>query len=36
MSPIWRLPEFNRLLERIGLNEYWRRSGTTPDFRRRA
>jgi hypothetical protein len=35
MSPIWRLPEFNRLLERIGLNEYWRRSGTAPDFRRR-
>ena len=33
MSPIWRLPEFNRLLERIGLNEYWRRSGSTPDFR---
>jgi tetratricopeptide (TPR) repeat protein len=36
MHPIWRLPEFDRLLERIGLNEYWRRSGTAPDFRRRA
>lgn len=34
MRPIWRSPEFNRLLERIGLNEYWRRSATTPDFRR--
>ncbi len=36
MNPIWNLPEFNRLMERIGLNEYWRRSGSLPDFRRRA
>jgi len=34
MKPIWQLPEFDRLLERIGLNEYWRRSGSLPDFRR--
>jgi hypothetical protein len=34
MAPIWRDAEFNAFLERIGLNEYWRRSGTKPDFRR--
>lgn len=34
MAPIWRGGEFNRLLERIGLNDYWRRSRTVPDFRR--
>lgn len=36
MSPIWRLPEFDGLMERIGLNGYWQKSGTTPDFRRLA
>ena len=35
MRPIWHLPEFDRFLDRIGLNEYWRRSGSLPDFRRR-
>ena len=35
MQSLWKLPEFDRLLERIGLNAYWRRSGTLPDFRRR-
>ena len=34
MRPIWRLPEFDRLLGRIGLNDYWKKSGTLPDFRR--
>lgn len=34
MRGIWRESEFDRLLERIGLNAYWRQSGTTPDFRR--
>ena len=34
MRPVWREPRFDRLLERIGLNAYWRESGTVPDFRR--
>ena len=34
MRPIWRERDFDALLERIGLNEYWRRSRTVPDFRR--
>ena len=33
MRPVWRDARFNRLLDRIGLNAYWRQSGTTPDFR---
>lgn len=33
MRGIWRQRSFNQLLERIGLNAYWRQSGTTPDFR---
>lgn len=33
MRGIWRDAEFDRLLERIGLNAYWRESGTRPDFR---
>ena len=33
MRGIWRDGAFNRLLERIGLNAYWRQSGTRPDFR---
>jgi hypothetical protein len=34
MRATWREPDFDRLLERIGLNAYWRQSGTIPDFRR--
>lgn len=34
MQPVWREPKFDRLLQRIGLNDYWRKSGTVPDFRR--
>jgi tetratricopeptide (TPR) repeat protein len=34
MRNVWRDPRFDRLLQRIGLNEYWRRSRTVPDFRR--
>jgi tetratricopeptide (TPR) repeat protein len=34
MKPVWADPRFNQLLERIGLNDYWRRSRTVPDFRR--
>ena len=34
MSRIWPDPRFDRLVEWIGLNAYWRRSGTVPDFRR--
>jgi tetratricopeptide (TPR) repeat protein len=35
MRPIWNAREFNLLLERIGLNAYWRQTGKMPDFRRR-
>ncbi len=34
MRPVWREPRFDRLLERIGLDAYWRQSGIEPDFRR--
>ncbi len=34
MAPIWRDPRFDKLLERIGLNAYWRDTRTEPDFRR--
>ena len=34
MEKIWGEPQFARLLKRIGLEDYWRKSGTTPDFRR--
>jgi tetratricopeptide (TPR) repeat protein len=33
MRSLWRQPEFDRLLTRIGLNNYWRESGTVPDYR---
>lgn len=33
MRALWRTPEFGALLQRIGLEDYWRRSGTAPDFR---
>jgi tetratricopeptide (TPR) repeat protein len=36
MRNLWRDPIFDALLERIGLNAYWRRSGTKPDFRKRS
>jgi hypothetical protein len=36
MKKLWRDPRFDALVGRIGLDDYWRRSGTTPDFRRRA
>jgi hypothetical protein len=28
-------PRFKRLLQSIGLEEYWRQTGTVPDFRKR-
>jgi len=34
MSPIWRDRRFNRLLQRTGLEDYWRQTGTLPDYRR--
>ena len=34
MRPVWQSAPFNRLLARIGLEEYWRRTGTLPDYRR--
>jgi hypothetical protein len=35
MHGIWRERAFDRLLDRTGLNSYWRDSRTVPDFRRR-
>ena len=34
MRPLWRTAPFEALVERIGLNDYWRRSRTIPDYRR--
>ncbi len=36
MRGLWRDPAFAALLRRIGLEDYWRRSRTVPDFRRTA
>ena len=35
MKAAWTDPRFAQLLQRIGLEDYWRKSGTQPDFRRR-
>jgi hypothetical protein len=35
MEKAWSELQFARLLQRIGLEDYWRRTGTVPDFRRR-
>jgi hypothetical protein len=34
MKPAWTDARFGPLLRRIGLEDYWRQSGTMPDFRR--
>ncbi len=34
MRNLWREKSFDDLLQRIGLNAYWRRSRTVPDFRK--
>jgi tetratricopeptide (TPR) repeat protein len=34
MRSLWNAPPFNRLLNRIGLDDYWRKSNSLPDFRR--
>jgi tetratricopeptide (TPR) repeat protein len=34
MRSLWRSADFAHLLDRIGLQEYWRQSRTIPDFRR--
>ena len=36
MRGLWRDQEFETLLKRVGLETYWRKSGTKPDFRKRA
>ncbi len=36
MALLWGNPRFTALLERIGLERYWRESGTVPDYRRTA
>lgn len=33
--PLWREPRFNRILEAVGLERYWREAGAMPDYRRR-
>lgn len=33
MKGAWQDPRFTKLLERIGLTDYWRASGSVPDFR---
>jgi thioredoxin-like negative regulator of GroEL len=33
MKGVWKDPRFDALLKRIGLDDYWRASGTIPDFR---
>lgn len=33
MRGVWRDPGFGDLIGRIGLGDYWRRSGTRPDYR---
>ena len=36
MRTLWNRPSFEQLLKRIGLEGYWQRSGTVPDYRRTA
>ena len=36
MRTLWGDPRFERLLARVGLKDYWRQSGTVPDFREAA
>jgi DNA-binding winged helix-turn-helix (wHTH) protein/tetratricopeptide (TPR) repeat protein len=33
--PLWREARFNRILDAVGLERYWRSSGVSPDYRRR-
>jgi hypothetical protein len=33
MKPVWNDPRFALLMQRIGLEDYWRESGTVPDSR---
>ena len=34
MHNVWGSPSFDVILDRIGLTNYWRKSGSVPDFRR--
>jgi hypothetical protein len=34
MKAAWNDRRFGLMLQRIGLEDYWRKSGTRPDFRR--
>jgi DNA-binding winged helix-turn-helix (wHTH) protein/tetratricopeptide (TPR) repeat protein len=36
MRPMWQTGDFDRLVGRIGLKDYWRNTGTVPDYRRTA
>lgn len=33
MAPLWPLPGFRALLAAVGLEDFWKKSGTKPDFR---
>jgi DNA-binding winged helix-turn-helix (wHTH) protein/tetratricopeptide (TPR) repeat protein len=33
-QPLWREARFNRILDAVGLERYWRSSGASPDYRR--
>ena len=32
--PLWQEPRFARILAAVGLERYWRTTGTRPDYRR--
>lgn len=34
VASVWRDEQFGQLLSKIGLEDYWRTSGSAPDFRR--
>ena len=36
LAPYWRDPRFDTLVDRLGLKEYWRMTGSTPDYLRAA
>jgi hypothetical protein len=35
MAPVWPDPRFERLVQRIGLADYWQQTGSVPDYKSR-